>query len=247
MSSASGALLPATTTAMPLMMPLVPPQQQKPMESVVQMGFAAGELKRYFDHSLLDAPDVYYPGQHRFRRYGALRKVDGVWRLAETQSFSQQTTVNTFLGGVERTYKPLTMTLVSEAAFQALLENFVEASFASLQKHFDTVHCHQIKVMADTAETVVTPEGVHQDGFDAVAVACVRRHCVTGARTLLRATKDSTPFFDDVLPEGQLVLFDDRRLWHDVSPMLPVVGSRPYDTNAYRDILVLHATADESL
>ena len=208
----------------------------------VKLGFEHTELQRYFDHCLLDAPDVYYGDYTRFRRYGVLSKdpLNGVWRIVGSSTFKQEPRINKHLPGITRHYKPLTMTLVSDPAFQGLLETFVDAT----RRDFRKIHCHQIKVMA-TDETTVTPEGVHQDGFDVVAVACVRRHCITGARNTLRTAQDEPAFFDQVLDEGNILIFDDKLLWHDVSPMLPVNGTRPFDTAAYRDILVLHAVSSE--
>ncbi|KAJ8601984.1 hypothetical protein CTAYLR_002717 [Chrysophaeum taylorii] len=203
------------------------------------------KLQGHFDASMRDARDVYYEDQHRYRRYGVVFRENGLWRVVRRPTpFFQAARLNSYLGGVVREYPRLLDDCVLSPAFQDLCTQFT-ATFPHYD--FGEVHVHMIRVVCEpqTNGTVVVPEGVHQDGFDAIAMACVRRHNIDGAKTSIHATRDTPPILEAVVQDGFVMCVDDKALWHYVSPMTRATDIAD-DVDAHRDIIILHSVHDAS-
>ncbi|KAJ8605387.1 hypothetical protein CTAYLR_002403 [Chrysophaeum taylorii] len=192
-------------------------------------------LATHFEN-IHEAADAYYESE-RYRRYGVVSRTEEGWSLVRAGRFVQSSAYNKYLGDKIRAYAPLRAQDVASPEFQALLDRFA----ASVAHATPEVHVHQIRVCCDASSTNLVPEGVHQDGYDSVAIACIDRHAVQGAVTSLRKARDADPHFVFELPPGNMIVFDDRRLWHDVSPMLAAPGA----TKGYRDIYALLAHDSE--
>jgi hypothetical protein len=171
---------------------------------------------RYWWHLPPD-PDAAEPGEERLRRYGQYLVLDGVvYRLPA------------------RTFEPLTDAFAADP----LLHNVIEL-LARVASSLDDVAEWNVKVYPFRTRSSdaghPTPEGLHRDGVTLVSTLLIDRRnaiggessvCDSGGRRLLTTT---------LAEPGTLLLGDDRRTLHGVSPIRPVSGSRP----AQRDVLVI--------
>ncbi|MBF6336758.1 2OG-Fe dioxygenase family protein [Nocardia abscessus] len=194
-------------------------------------------FRRHWDEL---SPDIYAGarGTCRLRRYGQFSLTDPAGRigLLPQGSFVQPENSNPLYVGVDRTFEPLTDAFVADPVFGAVLRLLARLATAldKPSKWSAKVHPFRVVASADT-NGLPTPEGRHRDGVTLVSSLLVgRQNAVGGAsavfdpneRQLLRTTL-GTP--------GALLLGDDRRTLHSVSPVHPMDPSRP----AYRDVLVV--------
>lgn len=95
---------------------------------------------------------------------------------------------------------------------------------------------HPFRVVARAGgEGQPTPEGRHRDGMTLVSSLLVGRNNATGGRSTVFAP-DGPELLSATLAEpASLLLSDDRRTLHAVSPIRPLDSSRP----AHRDVLVV--------
>ncbi len=98
------------------------------------------------------------------------------------------------------------------------------------------VEMHQFRIEADPQHAgLPTPEGMHRDGVDWVAVTLIGRHNVSGGVTAV-ADEARRPLGSFTLETPlDTVLLDDHRVWHGVTPVQPLDPAVP----AHRDVLVL--------
>jgi len=94
-----------------------------------------------------------------------------------------------------------------------------------------------MRVITLDSETHVAPEGVHQDGYDAICIASVDRHNVEGGHLIVQKKKDSDPILNIALENGELAYINDRVLWHDATP---IRRSNPSE-NGHMDLVILTA------
>jgi hypothetical protein len=98
------------------------------------------------------------------------------------------------------------------------------------------IEAHQFRIEA--GPDVVgqpTPEGMHRDGVDYVLVLLVRRQNIAQGTTTIH-DNDRRLLGSFTLSEAlDSALVDDRRVFHGVTPVVPVDASLP----AFRDVLVL--------
>ena len=94
---------------------------------------------------------------------------------------------------------------------------------------------HQFRIEARPGETgQPTPEGLHRDGVDWVAVLLVRRENVaSGVTSIYDLQKRPLGSFTLTAPM-ETALTDDMRVYHGVTAIEPLVTGEP----AYRDVLV---------
>jgi hypothetical protein len=178
--------------------------------------------------------DEFLKGDDEFRRRTFARadlKGPSV-RWTEANEFVQSEELNSYAGGVVRTFAPLgeparrfTENLVADPSVQ---------DFLGGEEY--RLGCHQIRVVAgDEFNGLPAPEGFHHDGFDVVAVTCVALHNVNGAVSLFRTVDRPGTVLERTLSPGESVLFDDRAFQHYVTPFTPRIPGLP----AYRDAIVV--------
>ncbi|MGK8523919.1 2OG-Fe dioxygenase family protein [Nocardia asteroides] len=204
------------------------------------LGLETADWDRFRRHWDELNTDVYAGarGTCRLRRYGqfSLSGPTGPIGLVPQHSFVQPENSNPLYIGVDRTFEPLTDSFVADPVFPAVLRLLARMAAGLDTPARWSVKVHPFRVVASAdAQGLPTPEGRHRDGVTLVSSLLIgRRNAVGGAsavfdahgRQLLRTTL-SRP--------GTLLLGDDRRTLHSVSPVRPVDRSRP----AYRDVLVV--------
>jgi hypothetical protein len=174
-------------------------------------------------------------GRYRRRRFACFAvRGDTVVRKAH-QPHYQSIDDNPLNGGVDRWFDPVTDVIADHPLTRALFRLGREAfdPTGAVPWH---VEMHQFRIEASpTAVGKPTPEGLHRDGVDWVLVMLVGRENVSGGVTEIRGP-DRRPLGEFVLAEPlDLVLLDDHRVWHGVTPLEPEDPARA----ARRDVLVV--------
>ena len=83
------------------------------------------------------------------------------------------------------------------------------------------IEIHQMRVVTqEDGIAKVSPEGVHQDGFDYIAMVGIGRFNVHGGELLLYNDQKATPFMNRALKAGEMVAVRDNDLWHNASPIV---------------------------
>jgi hypothetical protein len=177
----------------------------------------------------------------RLRRYGqfSLPPATEQIRLLPQTAFVQPENSNPLYVGVDRTFEPLTDSFVADPVLRSVLRLLGRMATAMDDPAAWNAKVHPFRVLA-SAETdgLPTPEGRHRDGVTLVSSLLIdRQNAVGGESSVFRP--DGRLLLTTTLSEpGALLLGDDRRTLHSVSPVRPVDRSRP----AHRDVLVVTFT-----
>jgi hypothetical protein len=196
--------------------------------------------KRFSAHWDELAPDVYAGalGTQRARRYGhlAYRPTDGNARPMPHLEFVQPDDSNPLYVKQNRQFEPLTDRFVADPLLHSILKLLGQLATALDDPPEWSTKVHPFRVTASAdGEGQPTPEGLHRDGVTLVTSLLINRRNATGGETSVLAS-DGQPLLATTLAEpGALLLGDDRRTLHDVSPIRPVDPSAP----AQRDVLVI--------
>ncbi len=207
------------------------------------LGVKTGGWDRFHAHWDELSTDSYAAeqGVRRARRYGlfSLTSATEEIRLLPQTYFVQPDDSNPLYVGVERAFEALTSSFMADPLFHAVLRLLNQVATALDDPAVWKAHVHPFRVIAAAdAAGLPTPEGRHRDGVTLVSSLLVGRQNARGGESsvfdpegrLLLATTLSEP--------GALLLGDDRRTLHSVSPVHPVDRSHL----AYRDVLVVTFT-----
>ena len=180
------------------------------------------------------ADDGYLQGPFVFRKRAFARGVlspDGIQWDSGTEFF-QSRDLNEYAGDVQRVFAPAGEA-VREYIWKVLQSPRYRRGLGDAQYHLGL---HQIRIICDDGhEGYPVPEGYHQDGFEFVAMHSFQRANVDGGTSYLReGTKEGPCIHEHDLVQGEVLVFNDRRLFHYATPIrnrLPGPG--------HRDICVL--------
>lgn len=199
----------------------------------VWTGFA-----RHWDELVPD-PYAAERGVTRLRRYGHYLLRDGIMRPMPGDSFVQPQDSNPLYVGRDRTFEPLTETFVNDPLPRGLVQ-----LLAPVAKSLDDaaewqVKVHLFRVQARAGDAAdggdPTPEGLHRDGVTLVTSLLVARRNAIGGETTVCDDAGRELLRTTLAEPGTLLLGDDRRTLHGVSPIRPVDDRAP----ARRDVLVI--------
>ncbi|ELV8770512.1 2OG-Fe dioxygenase family protein [Vibrio harveyi] len=174
-------------------------------------------------------------GQYRLRRYSVVGFENGQVIDLNKNSFVQSSDINRFQGDVVRQFEPIEKGILSSEGFREMCALFVNANHLPEGQE---IEIHQIRITAIYDETQVAPEGVHQDGFDHIALVGVGRHNIMGGDIMLYSSHNQAPFFRKVLENGEVAMLADSKLWHNAVPIRSVIN----DQEGHMDVFVLTAT-----
>ncbi|MFF5448039.1 2OG-Fe dioxygenase family protein [Streptomyces sp. NPDC012888] len=194
------------------------------------------KFDRHWD-DLVPDPYVETAGVVRLRRYGHFgMRPTGETAARPHEGFLQPEASNPLYLDQERHFEPLTPDFAADPLFAAVLGLLAEAAGLLADPPEWTVKVHPFRVVADGGRAgLPTPEGVHRDGVTLVSSLLVARGNAAGGESTVY-DGEGTPVLSTVLDEpGTLLLGDDRRTLHGVSPVTPLDPGRP----AYRDVLVV--------
>jgi hypothetical protein len=197
-------------------------------------GFAASWNDLGLDTFMADG------GRYRRRRFACFRATAEAIARKPHQPHYQSRDYNPLNGGIERWFEPVTDAIAAHPAMRAILAAchalFDRLTPAGTRPEAWHVEIHQFRIEARPGEAgQPTPEGMHRDGVDWVLVLLVRRENVASGETSIHDLP-RRPLGSFTLAEPMdAALVDDHRVYHGVTPVVPVDPSRP----AYRDVLVV--------
>jgi hypothetical protein len=184
-------------------------------------------------------PDKYAAesGTHRLRRYGRFVLArDGDQRLLPHAAFRQPTNTNRLFPDARRDFAPLTDAFLTDPLLDALLPLLSGIAAGIEDAPQWIVHVHPFRVVGSTnSRGDATPEGRHQDGVTLVSSLLVARRNAAGGQSLVFDSDGREVLTITLSEPGTLLVGDDRRCWHSVSPIRPVNRDAP----AFRDVLVV--------
>jgi hypothetical protein len=173
-------------------------------------------------------------GQYRLRRYSVVRFRHGEVEVVDKHDFVQSSDINRFQGNVVRRFEPLESTTLKSDGLREVCRLFVESNGLPDGQE---IEIHQMRVTAIYDETQVAPEGIHQDGFDHIALVAIDRENIVGGDVMLYSNNHEAPFFRKVLENGEVAMLADHTLWHNASPIRAVRQGE----EGHMDVFVLTA------
>ena len=200
------------------------------------------EWTRFARHWRHLAPDPYAAELRvqRLRRYGRYSFRDGVLHPMPNGTFAQPERSNPLYIGRDREFEPLTDAFATDPLLHKVIKlpARVAAALDDVADWNVKVHPFRIRSAADNSgagEGHPTPEGPHRDGVTLVTSLLIgRRNAIGGESSVCDV--DGRQLLATTLTEpGTLLLGDDRRTLHGVSPIRPIDSSGP----AQRDVLVI--------
>jgi len=148
--------------------------------------------------------------------------------------FMQTGEINHFQGNIVRHFEPILSSTLNSEGMREMCELFVETNELPDGQE---IEIHQMRIAAIYDETQVAPEGVHQDGFDHIAIIGIDRHNIVGGEIMLYQDSHDAPFFRKVLDNGEVAMLADRKLWHNACP----IRSIEHGEEGHMDVFVLTA------
>ena len=161
-------------------------------------------------------------GQYRLRRYSKIKLSDDddfKYMKMESEAFNQSTDYNQFQGGVDRKFEDIEDEIIESVFMLEMCDLFLN-SCAFPDYH--EIEIHQMRIITKDESTPVSPEGVHQDGYTFIAMVGINRYNITGGNLLVCKTHEGKPIVDFPLDSGEMIMLDDRAMWHDATPIKPV-------------------------
>ncbi|MFB2919745.1 2OG-Fe dioxygenase family protein [Aerosakkonema funiforme] len=160
-------------------------------------------------------PDPYTPGRYRGRG-GFVLALDGspIGMLNET--FVQKE--NEAYPNISRKFAPLPdgfVVFLSSGNVISIFQIFQEFCRSRIRE----LDIHLIGICSNNTEVKVVPENSHQDGTDRVGILVIDRLNIEGGETQVARSKGGKPFFSEILEPGEMLMFDDRKYWHYVTPI----------------------------
>tara|TARA_Y100000593_G_scaffold14582_1_gene27850 strand:- start:12901 stop:13557 length:657 start_codon:yes stop_codon:yes gene_type:complete len=161
-------------------------------------------------------------GKYRLRRYSKIELRTEFWNAAENiritdlacSDFKQSSDYNLHQGDLERKFEGLEEETLKTEGFKAICHTFKKNN--NLVDGVE-VHVHQLRVI--TLEELngsapVAPEGIHQDGYDYIAMVGIHRSNIVGGELKAYESKDSPAILTHALKDGQMLFLKDRVMWH---------------------------------
>jgi hypothetical protein len=184
------------------------------------------------------APDGYAEelGTHRLRRYGQFLFRAGVATPVSHDAFVQPENSNPLYVGRERHFQPLTEAFATDPLLHALLKLLgrLAAMLDDRGEFSAKVTPFRVLAAADSPGQA-TPEGMHRDGVTLVTSLLVSRRNARGGGSTVVNLQGRRLLATTLCEPGTLLMADDRRTLHGVSPIEPVDPTKP----AVRDVLVI--------
>lgn len=173
-------------------------------------------------------------GKFRLRRYSVVAFKNGEVLDLNKNEFMQTDDINRFQGNVVRQFEPVEETTLKSDGMREMCQLFATSNNLI---NGQEIEIHQIRIAAVYDETQVAPEGVHQDGFEHIALIGMGRHNIEGGDIMLYNSFNEAPFFRKVLQSGEVAMLADNKLWHNAQPIRSVNQGQ----EGYMDVFVLTA------
>jgi hypothetical protein len=212
----------------------------QPAELNMCLGVDPSEWKRFAAHwdDLVLDPYAAELGTRRLRRYGHLlfSPADGVFEPTAHAAFVQPENSNPLYVDTDRNFEPLTDSFAKDSLLERILMllGLLATSLDCASKWSAKVTPFRVLATADD-EGLPTPEGMHRDGVTLVTSLLIGRCNAIGGESTVTDNDGHHLLMTTLEEPGTLLVGDDRRTLHGVSPIRPRDPSRP----ARRDVLVI--------
>ncbi|CAI0865528.1 Uncharacterized protein conserved in bacteria [Serratia entomophila] len=204
-------------------------------ENVISMTVLSHQATQQLMPSFAFLPHTQHAdGKYRLRRYSVVKHLDGQVVEVGPRNFVQSDEINHFQGNVVRRFEPIDSAVLQSAGMEEMCSLFAESN--ELPDGTE-IEIHQMRVVAVQKDTQVAPEGIHQDGFDHIAMIAIHRHNIVGGEIMLYDDSHHDPFFKKALADGEAVLLADSKLWHNATP----INTVSQEEEGHMDLFVLTA------
>jgi hypothetical protein len=204
-----------------------------------RLGVDDDEWTRFATHWDDLAPDNYAAelGTQRLRRYGHFCfRADGVATPMPHRAFVQPQDSNPLYVSRDRYFEPLTDAFAKDPLLHGILRLLGQLAAALDDVGVWNAKVTPFRVLASSdGEGQPTPEGLHRDGVTLVTSLLIRRHNAVGGESSVFDNHGLKLLTTTLAEPGTLLLGDDRRTLHGVSPIRPLDPAHP----AQRDVLVI--------
>ncbi|MGK5543755.1 2OG-Fe dioxygenase family protein [Streptomyces sp. URMC 127] len=209
-----------------------------PDEVSACLGAGAADWARFAAHwdDLVADPYAAENGTCRLRRYGIFTLArDGRLTARPNDAFVQPEASNPMYVGVDRHFEPLTGACAADPLLASLIGLLGRVAAHLEDRDEWVVQVHPFRVIASAGRTgQPTPEGRHRDGVTLVSSLLIGRENATGGDSSVYDADGAHLLTTTLSEPGSLLLGDDRRTLHEVSPIRPLDPAR----HARRDVLV---------
>lgn len=183
---------------------------------------SVAELRSSFDR--LPETD-HKDGKFRLRRYSVIEIRTSFWNAKEEaeiehlpiKDFTQSEDYNKHQGGMKRIFENVEDQVLQSDGFKDICLTFKNANNMVDGQEVDV---HQMRCVTLNGQSELAPEGVHQDGFDRIGMVSIDRNNISGGEVHLYEDRDEKPFLKYQLDDGEMVMLDDKKLWHWGSPVV---------------------------
>lgn len=198
------------------------------------------QLTQLSDHAVNElAPSFKYlphtshaDGEYRLRRYSIIRIHNGKIEPLPSTDFIQSNDINHFQGNVVRHFEALDDELIHCGGMLEMCKLFQRANTLPDDQ---PIEIHQMRIATLDSEVPASPEGIHQDGFEHIAVIGIDRHNIKGGEFLVYKDKTASPFLCTTLQHGEMAILADDILWHNAHPIKAIKKHQ----QGYWDVFVL--------
>ena len=164
------------------------------------------------------------------------------WHLPQ-YAMQQSILYNPVHGGMRRQYPPISKAITDSKDFHHLLVHY--AAFFAWRDAIVLVQFQRVDCFADRIG-IPTIEGFHQDGNRHVGMLVVNRENITEDSGVSQYVRDDNGrktddlLFNAVIPAGQLIYWNDKKLWH-YGTELKVADAGANGGRGVRDIIIMSA------
>ena len=185
-------------------------------------------VKESFENLLIDK----YYNNIRYRRFSLL-KVYGFESIGES-SFIQSKKYNKYLGNSLRLYKNIDDKVLNDESFQRVIKKFI-SKINNSEKNYDYLYVHQIRVEVKDEDVNAVPEGIHQDGYNMIAIICINRvnkNNIEGPENEVLDLNYNI-VYKSIMEPGDSIILNDRKYYHNVTKL-----KKRSEGVGFRDIFV---------
>ncbi|MCW3122951.1 MAG: hypothetical protein JWQ38_2443 [Flavipsychrobacter sp.] len=164
------------------------------------------------------------------------------WHLPQ-YAMQQSIKYNPVHGDMRREYPRISNKIIDSADFHKLLTLY--AAFFGWDDAIVLVQFQRVDCLADRVGLPAV-EGFHQDGNRHVGMLIVNRDNVAADSGVSQYVMDDNGkktdelIFDEVIPAGQLIFWNDKRVWH-YGTEIKVADAAVHGGRGVRDIIILSA------
>ncbi len=188
------------------------------------------DIKKYYNNLQRDE----YTNLKRFRALSRFCLKNNKITKLQNVPLKQPHSSNALFGELPRQFNDLNNNLISSFSFKSIFWNMLtDFNLSNLNEYEFWVHQIRTKIENTDENSLITPEGIHRDDAEKVGIICVDRSNIEGAMNRFYKEKKKETLFKEVyLKNSEYLIFDDNKIWHDVSQ------ASALNNNAYRDTLI---------